>query len=180
MTDADDQGVRQRATALRILTLALIVGVIMIAAVFIMVRYVVLEGKPLIEPGPVPVLSLIGIGVALVALAMGMFLPARARRAAAEQWAAGVPPAGRPGESSVSRLIGAYVGSHILGLALAEGPAILGVVFFLLDGHWLALLPLGLGILAMIWMFPSEAAMRDWLEERLAEAPDRPSKPAIP
>jgi hypothetical protein len=180
MTDADDQLLRQRAAALRILTLAIIVGAIMITGVFIVIQYVALEGKPLVELGPVPVLSLIALAVAVVGLAGSIFMPARVRRTTAEQWAAGIPPAAGPGESAVSRLTSAYASSHILGLALAEGPALLGVVFFLLEGHWLALLPLGLGILVMIWKFPSEAGLRDWVEARLAEAPERPSKPVVP
>jgi hypothetical protein len=180
MTDADDQLIHQRATALRILTLALIVGVVTITGVFMVIHFTALEGKPLAEFGPVPVLSLIALAVAVIGLAGSIAMPARVRRATAEKFAAGMPLPGGPSESAVSRLAAAYGGSHILGMALAEGPAIMGVVFFLVEGHWLALLPLGLGILVMIWKFPNEAALRDWVEARLAEAPDPRSKPVHP
>jgi hypothetical protein len=123
-------------------------------------------------------LSLVAVAVAAVGLAGSIVLPTRFWRATAEKWAAGIPLPGNPTESTVSRLAGVYAGSLILGLALAEGPAILGVVFFLLEGHWLALLPLGLGVLAMIWKFPSEAALRDWVEARLAEVPNTANGPA--
>src|SRR5262245_43488418 len=182
MTDADEQLLRQRAAGLRILALALITGVVMITGVFMVMFFVALDGKPLLQPGlaAVPVLSLIAVAIALVALALCAVVPPRTRRAAAERSAAGVPPPGNPRDSTVSRLAGSYAGSVIIGLALAEGPAILGVVFFLLEGHWLALLPVGFGILAMIWMFPSEAGLRDWVEARLAEIPERPGKPVVP
>jgi len=172
MTDADDQLIRQRAAALRIFTLTLIVGVIAITCVLMVILFMVLEGKPLAEFGPVPVLSLLAVAIAIVGLAGSFAMPARVRRARAEQFATGIPLPGGPGESTVSRLASAYSASHILGMALAEGPALMGVVFFLIEGHWLALLPLGFGILAMIWKFPSEAALREWVEARLAEAPD--------
>ena len=177
MTDADNQLIHQRATGLRIVTLAIIVGAITITGVFIVIQYVTLEGKPLLELGPIPALSLGVLAVAVVCLAGSIVMPARLRRTVAERWAAGVTPPGSPAESPLSRLIGAFVGSHIVGLALAEGPALMGVVFFLVEGHWLALVPLGLGILVMIWKFPSEADLRDWVEARIADMPDRPNHP---
>ena len=180
MTDADDKLIQQRAMGLRVLTMALIVGVITITGVFMVIHFTVLEGKPLAEFGTVPVLSLMAVAVAIVGLAGSFAMPARVLSAKAEQFAAGIPLPGGPSESSVSRLAGVYCGSHILGMALAEGPALMGVVFFLIEGHWLALLPVGFGILAMIWQFPSEAALRECVEARLAEAPDQPSKPVHP
>jgi len=182
MTDADDKLLHQRAMGLRVLTLALIVGVIMITGVFMVIFFVAFEGKPLLGPGlaPVPILSLIAVATALVALGLSIVLPSRIGPARAEKLASGVPLRGNPTESAVSRLAGAYAGRLILGLALAEGPALLGVVFFLVEGHWLALLPVGLGVLVMIWKFPTEAALREWVEARLAEIPDQKSKPVHP
>jgi hypothetical protein len=117
-------------------------------------------------------LSLIALAVAFPALVLSMVIPGRVRRAAAKKWASGRPLPGTPTETAVSRLIGTYQGSLMLGLGLAGLPAILGAVVFVLEAHLLALLPLGLGVFAMILLFPSEADLGDWVEARLAEVPD--------
>jgi NADH:ubiquinone oxidoreductase subunit 6 (subunit J) len=177
MTDADDQLLRQRAASLRILSLALIIGVVTIVGVFLIVMYAALDGKPAIGAVPegVPIITLIGLIIALPQIALSLLVPTRIRRAAAERAAAGLPLTGGPTDSLAARLAGAYVGSFILGTALAESAAILGAVFYLIEGHWLSLVSVGLGVLAMIWKFPSEAALRDWVEARLAEVPERPN-----
>jgi hypothetical protein len=179
MTDADDKLIHQRATGLRILALALISGIISIVGVFLVVLYVALDGKPAIGavPDGMPIITLIGLIIALPQIALSFLVPTRIRRAAAERAAAGFPLTGGPTDSLTARLAGAYVGSYILGMALAESAAILGAVFYLIEGHWLSLVSVGLGVLAMIWKFPKEVDLRDWVEARLAETPDRPNYP---
>src|SRR5262245_45135777 len=118
MTDTDEKLLHQRAMGLRVLTLALIVGVVTITGVFMVIHFTVLEAKPLAEFGTMPVLSIIAVIVAIVGLAGSVAMPARMRAAMAEQFAAGRPLPGSPGDSATSRLLGVYAGSHILGMAL--------------------------------------------------------------
>ena len=94
--------------------------------------------------------------VAVTALAMSLVLPDRLRTAATAR----TPPAGT---TPLDARLGAYTSGLIVGMALAEGPAILGAIFFLIEGHWLSLVAVGLGVLMMIWKLPTEAAIRDWL-----------------
>jgi len=180
MTDADDQLIQKQAATLEILTLLLIVGIIAIAGMYTFTVLVVFDGRPILNRGlaEVPGLSLIALAVAFPALTFSMIIPGRVRRAAAKKWGSGGPLPGKPTESAVSRLIAAYKRSLILGLALAEVPALLGVIVFVLEAHWLALLPMALGVFAMILMFPSEAALGDWVEDRLAEVPEPANGPA--
>jgi hypothetical protein len=179
MTDADDERVRKRAARLRILALAILSGAVTTTAVFVAVFFLALRGKPIIgrDPNGIPVLSLVGLVAGLSAVFLGLTIPARARRLAADKLAGDRARANTPTESPVARLVSAYVASAIVGLALAESAALMGLVFFLMEGHWLALVPVGLGILAMIWMFPSEGTVRGWVEDQLAELPDAPNYP---
>jgi len=134
----------------------------------------VLGGRPILNPGlvEVPGLSLIALAVAFPALTLSMVIPVRVRRTAAQKYTSGVSLPGKPRESAVSRLIAVYKRSLMLGLGLAELPAILGAIGFVLEAHWLALVPLGLGVFTMVLLFPSEAALGDWVDARLAEVPD--------
>jgi hypothetical protein len=178
MTDADEQLIRQRAAALRVLALAILVGAVTIIGVFVALLYLGFDGKPILGvPAGVPLVTLIGLLAGLSSVALSFVIPGQVRRAAAARLAAGRPVPAQPGDSPAAGLAPAYASSLIVGMALAEGGAVMGAIFFLMEGHWLALLPAGLGILSLIWMFPSEAALRGWVEDQLAELPDRPNYP---
>ena len=167
MTDADDQHLRQRAASLRILAGALFVGVVLIATLFVVVHYSLLDGKPLIDAGPdgLPVCSLVVSVFGVAGILAGQFL-VRQMRARAAEATVGSPTHPLAGHgSTVPERASAYAGSAIVGLAPAEAAAILGSLAFLLEGHWLAAVPVGLGILTIAWTFPSEADLRSWIQQ---------------
>jgi hypothetical protein len=153
MTELDDELLTRTVRVLRVLGLALIAGTLAMTGVLVGLFYFVFGGKPLVPPGPngIPLITAIGLAVAVPTLLLSVIVPGRMRAAART--------AARPG-SGVE--IGRYSGAMIVGMALAEAPALMGAIFFLMEGHWLSLLPVGFGVLLMIWKQPTEAAIREW------------------
>jgi hypothetical protein len=164
MTEADDQLLSQRVRAIRVLGIALVAGTLVSAAMMIGMVVFAFDGKPLIGNGPngFPIVTLVGLAVAVPSLLLSLILPTKVRDTQLARLR-------NQGKVSVPSLIAAYTSTLILGLALAEAPAIMGSIFYLMEGHWLSLLPVGFGILLMIWKQPGESAIREWVTDQTDE-----------
>ncbi len=117
------------------------------------------------EPVPGGMLSMVGVGIAVAAVASAFVLPgivvAQHRRRIVEKEKAD------GGDRSLERrLLDAYQVKLIMAGALLEGAALLNVVVFLLEGQWYnvaigLLLATGIALL-----FPTRSRLDHWIEEQ--------------
>ena len=173
MNDVNDQWLQRRARGIRVIGLAMIAGTLVGSGIMIGMHAVAFQGKPMIANvvNGIPIITFVGIFIAIPALALSLVLPARLRSTAVSRLTAA-------GENvSIARLLQTFASAMLIGLALAEASALMGSILFLVEGHWLSIIPVGVGILAMIWMLPSESAIREWVADQAAELPAQSEAP---
>ena len=73
-------------------------------------------------------------------------------------------------EPKEQEMLSEYQTSLILGLALLEGPLILGAVFFLTSGNLLCVAPALILVMAMLTKFPTVGRVSEWLQSTIRNA----------
>lgn len=138
-----NEPVARTILTLRLLALAVAGGIVVFGVVAtVLVSNEVIPARPELGAALLPALL-----VAAVLMIVVYAIVSRALRAALRQEATG----GVPSE----RLLAHFRALHIIGSALAELPAMFGIVVFLLTRRWVALLAPALGLGALLLSFPS-------------------------
>ena len=146
---------------LQIIAGALIMGVVMFAVVtLVLVNW----EKVNIEFSP---LGLVALIVPLVLSAVSVFIPGVVFKQAVSQFASRNP---KPELHSLLRASGeAATARTIIGLALAEGGAMLSLIIWMISGNILGLIGAFIGLAALILKFPTygkvEQQLADFREE---------------
>jgi hypothetical protein len=142
-----------RLRAMQIIAGTLILGLAITLTVFVVLRAL---GNP--QPPPqVPILTYVGVGLALIAVIAHFIVP-RSILAPAD-------PERSPGSRELSGLA-LYQTRMIIGMALLEGAAFYQGIAYYLEGQPLAL---GLGcllLLGLIVQFPTRGRVERWLENQ--------------
>jgi hypothetical protein len=166
MTDPDDALLRPRLLVLRIIAGALLAGVTMFLAIVLYLVLVQNQGQPLNPPPPVPILSLMAVGMLVITAPLSFVVPGFLTRSAVRRIAAGTwrpAPGAPPPASDAQGLISVFQSVLIVGLALLEGTAFFGCIAYLWEGNALALGVVAVALLLMLWRFPTESGVRAWL-----------------
>jgi hypothetical protein len=171
--EADDfllKCVRQQ----RVIALALLGGPFMIGAVLVAVHFTVLEGKPLAPElpriGGISMLTFVASFVAVSAVVVSFILPNIHRRQTATNLARR-SPAPSPADGP-AMLVGWQTG-NLVRMAMLEGAAILGIIFFLVTGDFACIALAAILLALQAAGLPSEMSVRGWLsraQEELEQA----------
>lgn len=134
----------QRIRVMQLLTLAMAAGVVMFAAVAVLVV------GALSEPADGQVISLLGLGVAGLLFVLHLFLPGMV---AGQNVATG----GQNDWYAVFQV------RTIIGLALLEGAAFFNLVACILEHHWWSLAMAGGFVFWMLVRFPTTSSVEQWI-----------------
>jgi hypothetical protein len=144
---------------LRIIHAALLMGCLAFAVIAVVLRQQ--QAAPPVDP---PVVSMIGIGISVVAAASYLIVP----NLMVAGWRRRVAQTESADTGSADGRFWDVLNTHfIVGAALLEG-----VIFFLLVAYLIEGQPWTLGVAAFFWLvlasrYPTEAGMRRWLETQL-------------
>jgi hypothetical protein len=151
-----------------ILTFSLIAGVVIFAAIVLLV----LRSGRLFEGewwSPTGTLTLVGLGTALAMIVLSMVLPPLIeRRALASRLTGPVSNEVTPGFEDwgpgAAELLPVLMTGHIVRLALLEGAALLNLIVYIQEGKVWSLVAAGVLIVLMISTLMTETRVRGWLE----------------
>lgn len=151
---------RPRLVQFRLVFFALIAGVVVFAAVVLMIS------GPLVLELPPSLLSLILIGLGVLTGLQGLVLPLLMRSASSKN------PSGQTGET-VDRLAGVWFSSSLIGVALLESAAFLNLVGLFMERNPVHLVVAGLFVALMFVHYPATNRILDWMEQKLDSRPGR-------
>lgn len=140
--------IRSQVRILTIILIALVIGQLAFAGV------VTFGFGAWNAPPKGMLLSAIAAGFALQMFAMALFVPAFAQKAGLKK-AAG----------NVDAILPVYQVKTILAAAFLEGGGFLNLVAFMLEHNKWTLVPVGLGILFILSLIPSEMRITHWADE---------------
>jgi hypothetical protein len=167
MADVDSL-IRVRVRLMQIISGSLVLAAMIFLAVVVMVA--ANQGAPQQQPawpGGQPLLTMVAIVFFVVQVAIVMTLPPARVRAAVRQMAAeGAPTQPVAQESEVARLLLIRQTNLILALASLEGSACFGCIAYLVEQRVEALIVAAVSIVLMLLYFPTQGAMRSWLERQ--------------
>jgi len=165
----------ERLRAMQIIAAALIVGVLMFGGLAMYMVFAERQGQ--LPEGQLPVISLLALAMLVVNTPLAFFLPGVVARNGLRQMAA-TPRAAADAQDDTIRLLTLRQTVMIIGLALLEGAAFLGLVAFLVEGQTFALAVAGVVVILMLIQFPTEARVRSWIDfqaQRLRELREQPN-----
>ena len=173
MSDARTH-IAQRVTTMQIIAGALIMGVVTFTAVAVVM--VINNGGQGTNPQPsgVPLVSIIAGLMLLINAPLSLFLPGGMALAAMRNIVAGRwhPPHGSDPSidwTNERKLIGVRQTSMIIALALIEGAAFCAAIGYLLEGSPIALGVVVVALGLLVWHFPTEGGVREWLDRHARE-----------
>jgi NADH:ubiquinone oxidoreductase subunit 6 (subunit J) len=160
--NVDDAWLMLRLQTMRIVLLALIMGIVSMMVIFVMMRSDLNAPQ---RPNQ-PILSYyVACPFTAVLLLVQIFLPKQIAQVAIRRIAATKP---QTEEKPVTqRLVDVYQSQMIISSALLEGPAFLNCIAYFMEG---SLLNLGLagGLASLILLkFPTQFRIMRWMEEQL-------------
>lgn len=144
------QGSASRLQLMQIIAMALPGGAFAFGAV---AAFLVSSGFE--RSGTSPVISLIGLGGALISFVLHLAVPRKV---------APVAPASSP---TLDDLYGVYLTRLIIGLGLLEGAVFLNLIAYLLEQNWWSLAVAGGLLFWMLAMFPTRTRVEQWIESQL-------------
>jgi hypothetical protein len=171
MTDPGDPLLSQRIRTMQLIAGALLMGVLSFLGVALFLVYVQQNGKGMVPPQGMSIYSLVALGMFAVCASLSIYLPrnmleSQTRRIAAGLWQ---PPPGQDASayaSQAAQLLAARQSTMIIGLALLEASAFMGILAFLIEGNPLALCMTAGAVVLMLFRFPLNGRIRAWLEEQ--------------
>ncbi len=140
------------ARLLQIITIALILGVVVFAAIAVLVI------GALNQPPQGNLLSLAAIGGAVAAFGAHFRIPDIV-----------VAQNLKNGNRDASTLCGLYVSRTIVATAILEGAAFLNLVAMIVEHHWWSLIVVGGLLLWMASQIPSSTRIQSWVDARQSE-----------
>lgn len=146
-----------RVRALRVIAVALVVGVLAFAGVAVALW--VLKVAPVQPNAEPPIVSYVAAGMLLLMAALSLFVPNLVASNAARQ----SPPANL---DRLTALLNIHQGKEIIGLAMLESAAFFSLVAFILEGRpWTpALTAAALGL--MMIRFPTTGKIENWIDSQ--------------
>lgn len=151
-SDGTPMTVAGTARLLQIITVALIVGVVIFAAILVLVVGV------LNQPPQGNLLSLAAIGGAAAGFAMHGTI---AEVIVVQNL--------KNGNRDMSTLCGLYMSRTIVATAILEGAAFMNLAAMMIEHHWWSLIVVGGLLLWMISQIPSPTRVQQWVEARQFE-----------
>lgn len=166
-SDINTEEIASRIPVLRIITIALMTGVI----VFTSIAYVVAPTDPNEQQGQeilkIMAPSMFGICFILWFVIPGLIVKNQTQAIANGTWQ---PAQGNQTQTTFSetgKYLAVYQTKHIIGLALLEGPAFFCAIVFLLTRDYYMLIPIVVVLLIMAGSFPSRDRVHQWIEMQL-------------
>jgi hypothetical protein len=168
MSEDADMLIRVRVRQMQIISGTLVLGaMIFLAVVVIVAANQAAPLQPAGWPGGQPLLTMVAIVFFIVQVAIVMTLPPARGRAAVRQMAAeGSPPQPGAQETDVARLLVLRQKTLILALAPLEASAFFGCLAYLMEHRVEALAVTAVAIVLMLLYFPTEGAVRSWLDRQ--------------
>jgi len=165
---ADEDGlIRVRVRLMQIISGSLVLGAMVFLAIVVMIAANQAAPPPPAWPGGQPLMTYVAITILVVQVAMVMTLPpARIRSAVRQMATEGSPPQPGAQETEVAKLLSLRQTTMILALAPLEGSACFGCIAYLLEQRVEALIVAAVAIVLMLLYFPTEGAVRSWLERQ--------------
>ncbi|MCI0682377.1 MAG: hypothetical protein L0Y71_09750 [Gemmataceae bacterium] len=155
---ADDSVPRERLRALQIIAMALPMGALAFFGVVVFMVYGAGNPQPA-AANALPVISMVAGAFLLITGPMSFVMPAAITQAGLKQIAAG-------GEHyDLTRLLGLKQTAMIVGMALLEGTAFLGLIAFLVERQPAVLAVPALALAGMLMRFPTQNSVRNWMEQ---------------
>lgn len=142
----------ETARLLQIITIAMTVGVVAFCG------FVVFVFGALQKPAEGNLLSLVAVGVAVVAFVTHLILPELV-----------VGQSLKATNGDVSSLCGLYLLKTIVASALLEGAAFFNLVALMIEHHWWSLVIVGGLVLWMASQIPNVVRIGHWVEAKQAE-----------
>lgn len=146
--------IRGQVRILTIVLLALVVGQVMFAVV------VLFAMNAWNQPSSGIMMGGIGALFAVQMFALAVFVPSMAQKAGLKK-----------ADGSPESIISIFMPKTIIAAALLEGSGFLNLVAFLLEHNKWSLIPVGLGIVFILSMIPSEMKIANWADEILRTPP---------
>ena len=147
----------QQVKVLQIIILAMVMGVVMFAGIAMAMQR---------EPSGDSLLSYTAAGMALFGIVARVVVPAaivgKLRQQLAEE-------TGLSAEAATARLATMYQTRTIVAAALVEGPALIALVAYLMEGKLMALGCAAVMLATLATLFPTANSARSWLEGQTAQ-----------
>jgi hypothetical protein len=179
MTDPNDPLPVGQLRTLQIIAVALLLGVLVFLGVVLFLVHVQNAGQGMMKPPPdFPLVSVLAVVLLVSNVPLSFILPAVTTRAALQRMAAGTwqPPAQAAArlalDTDALRLLFVLQTSLIIGLALLEGVALLGIMAYLLEAEPFVLGVVAVVIVVMLARFPTENRVRAWLDQQTQRLAD--------
>ncbi len=171
MSDPGDPLLSQRIRTMQLIAAALLMGVLSFLGIALFLVYVQQNGEGMVPAQGLPIYSLVAWGMFAVCAPLSIYLPrtmldSQSRRIAAGEWR---PPSGTDASAYASekaQLLAVRQTTMIVGLALLEGSAFMGILAFLSEANPLALCVTAGAVVLMLMRFPTEGRSRAWLDEQ--------------
>lgn len=154
IAETHGDSIRGRVRILTIILLALVMGQIIFASV------VIFALNAWNQPSTGVLMGGIGALFAVQMFAMAVFIPTMAQKAGLKR-----------ADGSPESIIPIYQTKTIIAAALLEGSGFLNLVAFMLEHNKWSLIPVGLGILFILSMIPSEMKIANWADGILRTPP---------
>lgn len=145
----------------RIITLALIQGVVIFAVLVLFINQMQLNGAA----GRMTWLS---VGFAGLMIVNMMIIPGLVTTAQLQRFSA-ADLRDRSEQEQCELVYPAFQTQLLVACALAEGAAMFCVVSYLIERNWMSLAAAGVMVMLMAMRFPTRAGVEFWLENRLGE-----------
>ena len=186
--------VAQRVRTLQIISTALVMGVCMLGMVLIPqgMQRAAANAQPAANPpapgaqaqqpppppqAPAPqlgMLTMLAVGMLVACGTASTIIP---RAIVSKQLKAIAESGGVPGKKDgearqayLQKLLDAFTSQHVVRAALVEGPAFLGLVAYMQEGHFAALVVPAVSIAILFTTFPTPARVTSWIEQCMAGA----------
>jgi hypothetical protein len=160
MNDADDNLIRNHGRTVQIIAFAMLMAIVM----FLGVATIVVMGnnnQPAMggQGGTLPILSMVAVVVLVIDVPLSFIMPRIMASNSVRQLA--MAP-----DSDTRALLGIRQSTVIISRALLEGVGFLGCIAFVVEMHWLALVPVLVVIALMLLTFPTFRKTREWVESQ--------------
>ena len=153
-----------RVRPLRLITIGLMIGILIIAGVMIYLVQGPNQGVPIIQ-GAVPVISIVAVALMVAGIGLGLLLPKLFSKAMLRQMLDANPKAGAP-TTLADRLMSMWYGQVLIRSATWEAPAIFAVIAYFLEAQPFVLAVPVRTVLLLLFFFPTSARLRAWLDEQ--------------
>lgn len=165
--DEQEQLITQSTRTIQIIAFALIMGVVMFSGV------IVAAGMAAEEPPETPLISLIGIGFALMCFIAALVVPSLMMKGMRKSVMEGKPLNTQQPQyhseavGEVGPLLGVFTTKEIVWRALLEGPAFLNLIAYMLEAQDFSLAIVGALVLTMLVTFPSRDKVERFVRDEL-------------